>query len=92
MRNSVNAAAADADGSNPVNLTNSASYDSDPTWSPDGKQIAFASNRSGVLGSFHIWAMDADGANPRRLVARNTIGFIYPSWSPDGAQTSVGYS
>ncbi|HWB08735.1 MAG TPA: hypothetical protein VG826_05910 [Pirellulales bacterium] len=76
----------DADGSNPVNLTNSRSYDSDPAWSPDGKQIAFASNRSGAFGAFHIWVMDADGTNPRRLVARDTIGFVYPSWSPDGAQ------
>jgi Tol biopolymer transport system component len=76
----------DADGSNPVNLTNSPSYDSDPSWSPDGTQIAFASNRDGRFGAFNIWVMDADGKNARRLVARDTTGFVYPSWSPDGAQ------
>lgn len=78
----------DADGSHQTNLTNSPGFDSDHCWSPDGKQIAFASNRGkdGGLGALHIWAMDADGTNAKQLVGRDLAGWLYPNWSPDGAQ------
>ncbi|MFN2504477.1 MAG: TolB family protein [Acidimicrobiales bacterium] len=39
-----------ADGSNPVNVTNLSSNDSVPVFSPDGSQIAFRSNRFGSTG------------------------------------------
>jgi TolB protein len=56
-----------------------------PTWSPDGKQIAFADIAgSTVNGSWAIFVMNADGTNRRQLVR----GSLYPpngiSWSPDG--------
>lgn len=47
------------------NLTSSPSLDLGGTFSPDGNYIAFMSNRSG----WGIWIMEADGANPRLLVA-----------------------
>jgi len=53
-----------------------------PTWSPDGKTIAFQSYKS---GNFHIWAMNPDGSNVREL----TFGFYddrEPMFSPDGTQ------
>ena len=53
-----------------------------PDWSPDGKTIAFQSYKS---GTFHIWAMNPDGANVREL----TNGFYddrEPQFSPDGTQ------
>ena len=53
-----------------------------PTWSPDGKTIAFQSYKS---GNFHIWAMNPDGSNVREL----TFGFYddrEPVFSPDGTQ------
>ncbi len=72
---------ADADGQNPLNITNHPSNDAAPSWSPDGKQIAFASDR---MGTFGIYVMDADGSNVRVIFdAPNEMDFR-PSFSPDG--------
>jgi len=51
----------DADGSNRTNLTNSPAVDQHPTWSPDGTQIAFETDRD---GNMEIYVMNADGSNP----------------------------
>src|SRR5258705_118760 len=66
-------------------LTNDFYTDLDPTWSPDGKQIAFASDRT---------RFGADGHNNLFLIDVETLGIRYltcgpwtdqtPSWSPDG--------
>ena len=78
----------DADGDNPQNLTNDPHHDWYPSWSPDGKQIAFASDRfafdaEGIPLSFDIYVMDADGKNLQRLT-ENPYDDRDPSWSPDG--------
>ncbi len=75
-------------GDNPQNLTNSPHYDMSPSWSPDGKRIAFASNRFSFDGekhflSFDICVMDNDGKNLQRLT-ENRQDDRDPSWSPDG--------
>ena len=57
-------------------LTDSPAYESSPSWSPDGRHIAFTSQR---YGNREIHVMDSDGSNPRRLINGNS-----PSWSPDG--------
>ena len=40
----------------------------DPAWSPDGRKIAFVSNRD---GSYGVYVMNADGSGPRRLAQRS---------------------
>jgi Tol biopolymer transport system component len=61
------------DGSGLVNLTNHEWVEGDPDWSPDGTRIAFTTYREGASwcgwGSFpsHIWVMNADGSEQRRV-------------------------
>jgi hypothetical protein len=71
-----------ADGSNPINLTNSSTSDRSPAWSPDGAKIAFASGRDHV---WKIYVMNADGSHPIRLTQGHDNG-RYPVWSPDGTK------
>ena len=53
----------DADGSDPFNVTAHLSEDYSPSWSPNGKEIAFDSDRS---GNFDIWVMSPDGTGLRQ--------------------------
>lgn len=71
---------ANSDGSGARNLTNHQAFDGWPSWSPDGKRIAFASNRN---SSYQIFTMDPDGSDVRLLA--NTDGrATAPKWSIDG--------
>jgi len=66
-------------------LTRHFSIDTSPTWSPDGKKIAFTSDRSG-RGAPQIYIMDAHHGD-RAGVQRISFGSSYndnPAWSPDG--------
>ena len=69
------------DGSELINLTNDPSFDSHPSWSPDGTKIAFASSRA---GNSQIYIMDADGNNPIKKTSDYENDF--PIWLPDGKQ------
>ncbi len=54
----------DANGANQTRLTNNVGWDLDPAWSPDGKKIAFDTERD---GNREIYVMDADGSNQTNL-------------------------
>jgi Tol biopolymer transport system component/tRNA A-37 threonylcarbamoyl transferase component Bud32 len=62
----------------PVPLTSSTAANMRPKYSPDGKRIAFESDRGGTL---EIWVCDSDGSNPVQLTS---LGAGTPRWSPDG--------
>jgi TolB protein len=76
-------------GSDPVNLTaNSAAIDAEPSWRPDGRKLAFISNRmtaTNPQGDVEIFVMNPDGTGVRQLTA-NTLDDEFPSWSPDGRE------
>jgi len=65
-----------------VQLTTNAVADSNPAWSPDGQQLAFASGRD---GNSEIYVMNADGSNVRRLT-NNAAPDYQPTWSSDGTR------
>jgi TolB protein len=70
----------DVDGGNLRRLTNSRGIDTNPSWSPTGRQIAFTSSRG---GDPQIYVMDAEGTNIQRVShsGRYNDG---AAWSPDG--------
>ena len=73
-----------ADGTGqPVRLTDGTAMDSDPSWSGDALQIAFARFSGGVT---QIYLMNADGTNQHPVPG--ALGG-YPTWSPD--QTRLAY-
>jgi Tol biopolymer transport system component len=51
-----------------------------PVWSPDGRKLAFMSNRD---GNFELYVANADGGNVHRLT-NNPANDFNPAWSPDG--------
>ena len=85
----------DANGANRHQLTGATApeiHENVPRWSPDGRRIAFTSNRRG--GRFEIWVADAeDGGNLRALTSASfdpslqaAVEQKVPAWSPDGAR------
>jgi Tol biopolymer transport system component len=70
----------DADGSGLRRVTNNHLSDRQPTWSPDGGRLAFASARTGL---FQIYSMRADGTRQRRL-SHQADDCETPAWSPNG--------
>jgi len=69
-------------GGSPRQLTHTPSSESDYTWSPDGKQIAFCAKREGDAES-QIYILPVNGGEARRLTTLAT-GASSPTWSPDG--------
>jgi TolB protein len=66
------------DGSGYRQLTvNTWEWDKHPSWSPDGAQIVFWSNRE--TGRMQIWIMDADGSDPRNI-SNNQFNDWAPVW------------
>lgn len=67
-----------------------------PRISPDGRSVAFISDRA---GQENLWVMNADGSDPRPVVLDMDARFAEPAWSPDGqaiivtkrSKTHVGF-
>jgi dipeptidyl aminopeptidase/acylaminoacyl peptidase len=74
-------------GGEPRRFTTGAVRDSAPRWSPDGRQIAFVSERQPGKPS-QLYVVPADGGEPTRLTAlSNGVDAAWgPVWSPDGRQ------
>jgi Tol biopolymer transport system component len=71
-----------ADGGEAKHLTVHKAYDFKPVWSPDGKHIAFASNR---FGNFDIFIISSTGGEAKRLT--HYSGGEYPNcFTPDGKE------
>lgn len=79
-------------GAAPKQLTNDPALDYDPTVSPDGKSVAFSSDRDTWIEAINdrstairceIYLMNIDGSNPRRLTNSNAFNGS-PAWSRDG--------
>ena len=69
------------DGTGLQQLTNDAYKDVFPHWSPDGRRIAFHSNRG---GKFDIWLINPDGSALEQLTYALPAEPVVPIWSPDG--------
>jgi serine/threonine protein kinase len=75
----------------PIELTrDSGVSDSNPAWSPDGRQIAFSRQALGAdSGSSDLWLMNADGTSPRRVTEMTGAGA--PVWMPDGKSILISH-
>jgi len=67
----------------PVRFIESTWIDENPSYSLDGRYIAFISDRS---GSAELWRCNSDGSSPIQLTSFHGPSVGYPSWSPDGSQ------
>jgi Tol biopolymer transport system component/imidazolonepropionase-like amidohydrolase len=52
-----------------------------PRISPDGRTIAFITDRR---GQYNLWVMNADGSNPRAVFSELNTTALEPAWTPDG--------
>ncbi|MDX1995131.1 MAG: hypothetical protein SF029_22305 [bacterium] len=75
-----------ADGSNPVQVTNADGEEYGAAWSPDGQKLAYIGVQD---GNADVYVVDVNGGEPQRLTTTEEDEWG-PSWSPDGSQ--IGYS
>ena len=75
-----------SDGSGLAPVTDGPGLDFDPTWSPDGNQIVFSSNRE---GNDELYSLDLDSGNLTNLTETTDSDEFFPRFSPDG--TSIAY-
>ena len=68
-------------GGTPDRIAEGLAWEVQPRWSPDGKRIAFTSDRG---GGDNIWMMDADGSNMHQITEEDFRLTNQPTWSPDG--------
>ena len=72
----------DSKGGKALQITTNPAYDGDPVWSPDGKQIAFNTDRN---GNFDVYLVSAEGGVAQRITT-NSATEIPLAFSPDGKE------
>jgi serine/threonine protein kinase len=65
----------------PEEFISSTRHDFNPRYSPDGKRVAFSSNRT---GAFEVWVADSDGLGAVPVTSFGGARVGSPRWSPDG--------
>ena len=78
----------DGSSGNPVKVISSTQWQGEPCISPDGKRIAFASDRS---GTYEIWVSNFDGTSPVQLTFLGGHAGS-PMWSPDSRRIAFDFS
>src|SRR5262245_16277371 len=73
-------------GGTATRITSGQAFDALPRFSPDGKQVAFVSDRN---GSSNLWIANADGSRPRQLSRTERFTYVSPTWAPDGRAVLV---
>ena len=68
-----------ANGSGVARLTTSLGSEWGPAWSPDGRRIAFRSDRD---GNIEIYTMNADGTGQVNITNSSVTREFSPSWGP----------
>lgn len=68
-------------GGTPTRIADGLAYEHQPRFSPDGKRIAFTSDRA---GGDNVWLMNIDGSDKRQVTKEDFRLLNQPSWSPDG--------
>ncbi|MGZ8344046.1 MAG: amidohydrolase family protein [Allosphingosinicella sp.] len=68
-------------GGTPTRIAEGLAFEHQPRFSPDGRRIAFTSDRG---GGDNIWIMNVDGSDKRQLTKEDFRLLNQPSWSPDG--------
>ncbi|MBK8250659.1 MAG: PD40 domain-containing protein [Gemmatimonadetes bacterium] len=73
-------------GGSATRLTSGLAHDAQPRFSPDGRRIAFLSDRS---GGDNLWVMGADGRDTVQLSKTSDDMYVSPEWTPDGKYLAV---
>lgn len=77
-----------ASGGRPRQLTHGLVSDGSPEWSPDGKEIAFVSDRGEKA---NLWLLPIEGGEPRQLTQLEGGAIKDVAWSPDGKEIAFAF-
>jgi Tol biopolymer transport system component len=77
---------ADGDEGEAVRVIHTTAWDASPALSPDGRLIAFLSNRGGRR---QLWLASRDGGGARQLTDLDLVLPVPPAWSPDGSRLVI---